>query len=128
MKKFLILIFLSGLNFGCELEESPSYALIENTLPEGGAALEYDPNENSLKNVDAVRAGLSGEDAQKFDSSLSWYGTESDFGLEKTSGKTARQLLDIVNCLKQASTRDQQEACFANPNPGKASFSKSLGG
>lgn len=112
MKKLLILIFLSCLNFGCELEERSSYAPIANTLPEGGATLEYDPNKNSLKNVDAVRASLGGDDAQKFDSSLSWYGTESDFGLEKTSGKTARQLIDIVNCLKQSPTKDQQEACF----------------
>ncbi|OMH39406.1 hypothetical protein [Motiliproteus sp. MSK22-1] len=111
MRKRVTLTCLSILIVGCELKQRPSYAPLENTLPPGGPTIQYDPD-SSFKNIDKISATLSDEDSKKFGRSLGWYGTESDFSLEKIDGKTARQSVEIVNCLKQAETKEQQAGCF----------------
>ena len=111
MRKRVTLICLSFLTVGCDLEQHRAYAPIENTLPSGGLTVQYDPD-SSFKNIDKISATLSDEDSQKFNRSLGWYGTESDFSLEKLDGKTARQSVEIVNCLKRAGTKERQAGCF----------------
>lgn len=111
MKKYTLSVLIIFVLFACSLEERPSYKAYENTLPEQGATLQYDP-EDGLTNLDRVKAGLQEGDLTKFNRSLEWYGTESHFGLEKIGGKTARELVDVVNCLKQNEPNQQGAACF----------------
>lgn len=110
MKNITLAILLSIAAVGCSLEEHPSQTVLENTLPEGGPTVEYDPA-TSFTNIDQVTMNLNALNTEKFNASLGWYGTESSFGLVKLDGKTAREVVDIVNCLKKAE-KEQQSACF----------------
>lgn len=111
MKHFIILAVWSLLLSACSLEERPPYTVYENTLPAHGPTIQHDP-EAGLVNLDQVTAGLEGDDLTKFNRSLEWYGTESQFGLDRIEGNTARQLVDVVNCLKQETPERQEAACF----------------
>ncbi|BFM15699.1 hypothetical protein R50073_18820 [Maricurvus nonylphenolicus] len=110
MTRTVLFLFAFSIVLGCSLEERPPYESIENTLPAGGVAIAYDPA-SSFTNIPEVQEALTEEQKAVFTSSLSWYGTESNHGLEKLSGKTAKQLVDIVNCLKTSDSQ-QQERCF----------------
>lgn len=110
MKNITFAMLLAVATVGCSLEERPSPNVLENTLPEGGPTVEYDPA-TSFTNIDQVTTNLNAPNAEKFNASLGWYGTESSFGLMKLDGKTAREVVDIVNCLKKAD-KEQQPACF----------------
>lgn len=109
MKKILTIIFVTLL-LGCSQDEHPSYKPIENNLPSGGPSINYDPN-SSLTNISDIESFLNEKDATVFARSLSWYGTESNFGFEYIHNKTAKELVDIVNCLKISDPNNQKE-CF----------------
>ncbi|WP_444996419.1 hypothetical protein [Aliikangiella sp. IMCC44359] len=110
MKNIILVMLLSIVVVGCSLEEQPSQAVLENTLPEGGPTIKYD-SATSFTNIDQITSNLSAPNAEKFNASLGWYGTESNFGLMKLDGKTAKEVIDIVNCLKKAEKK-QQLICF----------------
>lgn len=110
MKNITLAILLSVATVGCSLEERSSQTVLENTLPEGGPTVEYDPA-TSFTNIDQITTNLNASNTEKFNASLGWYGTESNFALVKLDGKTAREVVDIVNCLKKAE-KEQQPACF----------------
>ena len=110
MRNVAFAILLSMALFGCSLEERPSWAAIENTLPQGGPTVHYEPS-SGLSNVGEVSDHLTDSDALKFNASLGWYGTESVHDLKRLDGKTAREVIDIVNCLKVAE-KESQIACF----------------
>ena len=103
---FLLTIFIAA----CYEEERPSYDVVENLLPKGGPTIKYSP-ENSLENVEELRSFLNKESVKIFDDSLSWYGTESSYGLDRIHGKTAKQIVNTVNCLK-STTKDQRSTCL----------------
>lgn len=96
---------------GCRVEERPDYGVVENTVPAGGPTLEYSASA-SYVNVDSLSASLSGGDRAKFTESLAWFGTESTFALERLAGKTASQVVDVVNCLKRSTEERDAEKCF----------------
>ncbi|MET1257549.1 hypothetical protein [Aliikangiella maris] len=109
--RFLISLILL-VTVSCQLEERPSDAVFENSLPIGGIVIQFIPNEG-LKNIDQITQTLKKENVKIFNQSLDWYSTESDFPLSKLDGKTAKQLVDIVNCLKVANEQRQQINCFS---------------
>lgn len=109
MNKYLILIVIASL-VGCSGDEHPSYDQIKNTIPIGGETIIYNPD-TSLEKITAIQQQLTGDNRKAFDSSLSWYGTESAYGLDKIHNKTAHQLVTIVNCLK-VTPRKKQDTCF----------------
>jgi len=109
MKYLITFIFISVL-IGCSGDSFPSYAPLENTLPESGLKIDYNPS-GSLTNVQEIQNQLNDKDSEIFIKSLSWYGTESNFGFDYIHGKTAKELVDIVNCLKTNSP-EKQKACF----------------
>lgn len=111
MKYIALALLLLVTAVGCSMEEHPSQTLIENNLPVGGPQIKYDP-ESSFINIDQVTENLNASHSEKFKASLGWYGTESTFGLEKLHGKTAKEVVDIVNCLKKSEKVEQQSACF----------------
>jgi hypothetical protein len=106
MKKIIYLLVLLITVLGCE--ERPSYKPIKNTLPEGGIEINYDP-QTSLTNIQLITDSLSTENATTFERSLSWYGTESNYGFQYIHGKTSRELVDIVNCLKTSPVENQDQ-------------------
>lgn len=110
MKNISLKILLAVVTVGCSLEERPYQAAVENTLPVDGPTIEYDP-ESSFTNIDQIASTLSSLDAEKFNTSLGWYGTESSFDLARLEGKTASEVVNIVNCLKM-SEEEQRPACF----------------
>jgi len=109
MKNILSIIFISLL-IGCSSDEHPSYKPIQNNIPLGGPLINYDPN-TSLTNITEVENYLNEKNEDIFNKSLSWYGTESEFGFEYIHNKNAKQLVDIVNCLKVNSQKNQEQ-CF----------------
>ncbi|WKD49694.1 hypothetical protein [Microbulbifer spongiae] len=111
MKRYILSALIVFTLFACGLEERPSYKIYVNTLPEQGPVLQYDP-ESGLTNLAQVKAGLQERDLDKFNRSLDWYGTESHFGIERIDGKTARELVDLVNCLKKNEPNQQGATCF----------------
>lgn len=109
MKKILLLILVS-LIIGCSTDEHPSYKAMENNLQSTGPTINYDPD-SSFTNISEIQEYLSKEDSEIFTKSLSWYGTESNYGLNKIHNKNAKELVDIVNCLK-ISVASEQDKCF----------------
>lgn len=110
MRKHLLILFILTFQVGCSLEERPSYEPLQNSIPSDGIAINYDPN-SSLTNITEIQSQLSEADEKVFTASLSWFGTESDVGFDRIHGKTAKQLVDIVNCLKTTAP-DQQATCL----------------
>ncbi|WP_102795390.1 hypothetical protein [Bowmanella denitrificans] len=106
----VILILLILLNLGCVDEQRPSYQTLENRLPEGGPQIIY--RDNQLQNVAQISQSLESQHASIFERSLAWYGTESDFSLAKLDGKSARQVVETVNCLKAKTDKNDQALCF----------------
>jgi hypothetical protein len=104
------IILLPLIFIGCSFEERPSYQAYQNNIPAGGIGINYDPN-SSLTNITEIQSQLSEADEKVFTASLSWFGSESDVGFDRIHGKTAKQLVDIVNCLKTTEP-DQQSACL----------------
>ncbi|NNG01443.1 MAG: hypothetical protein HKM93_18790 [Desulfobacteraceae bacterium] len=109
MINFLLILF-SALIIGCSQDEHQSYVPIDNILKPGGPAINYDPN-SSYTNIDEIQKSLSDKESEIFNKSLSWYGTESIFKLERMHNKSAKEVVDIVNCLK-ISELSNQEKCF----------------
>lgn len=101
----LILISIVLLS-ACSFDEHASYEPLTNTLPEGGPKLLV--RDEGPVNVDKMIASLDEEDSRVFDQSLSWFGTESDLPLTTLDGKTARDIVSAVNCLKGP---DASEKC-----------------
>ncbi len=94
----------------CDIEESrPDPAPIQNILPAGGRLIEWNPTTAQL-NIEEVKAGLEAESGEVFTKSMDWYATESDLGFEYLKGKTAKQVVDMINCLKEAPP-DGQKGC-----------------
>jgi len=110
MKKHINSLLFLTLLIACSPEERPSYATYENNIPDGGIKINYDP-ETSLTNISEIQQQLNKNDEQVFISSLTWYGTESEFGFDYIHDKTAKELVDIVNCLKTTQPNLQQ-SCF----------------
>ncbi len=106
MKK-VVMFWVVSLLLGCVAEEHASYDVLKNPLPEGGPSLVYDVS-HGLTNVDALMSVLSNEHAAILNASLGWYGTESRFGLDQLHGRTARDLVRTINCLKT----EESELCF----------------
>ncbi|MEJ2455373.1 MAG: hypothetical protein P8103_14625 [Candidatus Thiodiazotropha sp.] len=112
-KRLLLLILAATLTLmaACDMEESrPSYSPIQNTLPAGGKLIEWDA-ENERLNIEQVKAELDEENGAIFSKSMDWYATESSIGFERLHGKTARQAVDLINCLKTA-TPEKQTSCL----------------
>ena len=96
----------------CTKEERPEYEIIENTLPEGGPKVEINI-ENNLMNLNEIRKFLGETNYEKFNSSISWYGTEASFPIDRILGQTPKHAVETVNCLK-TTTPEKQEACFSH--------------
>lgn len=94
----------------CSEHDSPSYDVLLNPIKGGGVVINYDPN-SSLENIAEIVSTLNEQEANIFNSSLSWYATESEFGFEHIHLKTARQLVNIVNCLK-VTDKESDSFCF----------------
>ena len=94
----------------CSSHEQETYEVFPNSIQAGGIAIDYDP-ESSLTNISKISSELGEKEADIFNKSLAWYGTESDFGFDKIHSKTARQLVNIVNCLKVTEPKSQVK-CF----------------
>jgi len=109
MLKILFFIF-TALVLGCSQDEHPSYESIENILKSGGPTINYGPN-SSYTNIAEVQNSLGEKESEIFTKSLSWYGTESNFNLDRMHNRSAKELVDIVNCLKTSETNVQEE-CF----------------
>jgi len=107
MKKIISLILVLIVS-GCSYDEHPSYKPISNSLPDGGPTINYDPN-TSLTNIPEIESYLGEKNAEIFNKSLSWYGTESNYGFEYIHNKNAKQLVDIVNCLKSSTPKDNNK-------------------
>lgn len=99
MRIFLLLGIV--LVVGCSLEEHASYEPADNNLATGGPLLVVE--QGAPVNVDEMVARLDQEELATFQKSLSWYGTESDSPMNALHGKTAYQIVDVVNCLKASS-------------------------
>lgn len=107
MKYILPIIVLLA---SCSSHDQESDEIFPNTIPAGGTAINYDP-ESSLINIPKISSELGEKEDFIFSKSLAWYGTESDFGFDKIHSKTARQLVNIVNCLK-VTEQNSQLKCF----------------
>lgn len=103
---FLFVLFATS----CSQEQHPSYEPITNNLPPDGKTIVYDPD-SSFTNIEAISRELSVEQAQTFNKSLEWYGTEASLGLDRLHGRTAKETVDIVNCLK-VTKPDNAENCL----------------
>jgi hypothetical protein len=103
----LVLVVLTA----CDIEESrPDYSPIQNTLPAGGMLIDWD-EENVHLNIEDVMKGLDEKSKAVFSKSIDWFATESEMGFEYLDGKTAKQAVDIINCLKKAPP-DKQKGCL----------------
>ncbi len=109
MLKILIAIF-TVFSLSCSSDEHPSYEIIHSNLKPGGPTINYDPNSN-LTNISEIQEYLSETDELKFTKSLAWYGTESNYGFDKIHNRNAKELVDIVNCLK-TNVKNEQVKCF----------------
>ncbi|MCL6272182.1 hypothetical protein M3P05_19870 [Sansalvadorimonas sp. 2012CJ34-2] len=110
MKRLLLLTTLVLIT-ACSGDNFPSYKSIENTIPDGGLTIDYDPN-NTLTNIPDIESQLSEDHQLIFNESLSWYGTEANFGFEYIHKKTAHELVEIVNCLKTTPPESQKTNCL----------------
>ncbi len=103
----IICVFL----YACSIEESrPKYTPFKNALLEGGETIKWKKNQGLL-NIDNIEKMLSSKDKKIFSASLGWYATESNYSFNKLSGKTAKQAVDIINCLKSTDL-NKQGNCF----------------
>ncbi len=92
----LLVIFLCSCGVD---EEKPSYKEIENTLPDSKLVIKWS-RAKGFENQSEIFDSLMDIDRDKFSQSLSWVVTESNIELPSLNGKTAKQLVDITNCLK----------------------------
>ncbi len=109
LKLFTLIIIL--LNISCSTDEHPSYETLSNNITNENLTISFD-SDKGLTNIAEIMKSLPDEQKIVFTQSLSWYGTESEFSLEKLHDKNAKELVDIVNCLKEK-TNNQTE-CFNN--------------
>lgn len=84
-----------------------------NTLPEGGIKSRYTPKQGFM-NLEAMKESLDRYERAIFDKSISWYATESEFSFTKIDAKTAKEIVDIVNCLKakRSTSIANRATCF----------------
>ncbi|MBL1274908.1 MAG: hypothetical protein COB30_002360 [Ectothiorhodospiraceae bacterium] len=95
----------------CQIDEQkPSYTTINNTLSDGGETITWKEGQGLL-NINNIQHKLNEEDKLLFSKSLEWFATESHFSFEKLSGKTEKQTVDIINCIK-LSKPNMQKSCF----------------
>lgn len=106
----IFIILFAVFSLGCSSDEHPNYEIIHNSIKSGGPTINYDP-ESSLTNIPEIQEYLGENDELIFTESLAWYGTESNFGFDKIHNKNAKELVDIVNCLKTNAV-NEQEKCF----------------
>ena len=107
MRYILPLLFVIT---ACSEHESSSYGVLLNPIQAGGIVINYDPN-SSLENIPKIISILNEQEADIFNRSLTWYATETEFGFEYIHLKTARQLVNIVNCLK-VTDKESDSLCF----------------
>jgi len=108
--KYSFLIICVSL-YACSSEESrPKYDPFKNTLVEGGETIKWNKNQG-LVNIDNVEKMFYPKDKKIFSASLEWYATESNYSFNKLSEKTAKQTVDIINCLKSTDL-NKQDNCF----------------
>ena len=96
MKYLLATLFILT---ACSENDQESYSVLINPIKAGGAVINFDPD-STFTNIPEITESLSEREGEIFNKSLAWYGVESDFELERLHSKTARQLVNIVNCLK----------------------------
>lgn len=103
-----LVISLFLISPACQTKESrPPYDSFENTLSMGGETIQWSRNDGFL-NIVTIENNLSGKNLFIFSKSLEWYATESDLNPEYLSGKTAKQVVDIVNCIKKNEPESQR--------------------
>ncbi len=85
----------------------------KNTLPTTGTKTIYFANDGFV-NIDTLNNELSKKQREIFSSSISWYATEAELALTELNNKSARQIVDIVNCLKsnRASNLTTKQNCL----------------
>lgn len=76
-----------------------SYEPITSDIAGGGPRLEVNADGEPV-NMQTLIASLDEAGADTFNQSLSWFGTESQLPLTSLDGKTAKEVVDLVNCLK----------------------------
>ena len=104
----IIMVILATM--GCSVKESrPTYGILENNVPTDSIRIEWNID-GGLVNINNIEKSLSPESKATFSRSLGWYGTEGQHSLEKLNGLTAKQLVDVVNCLKSKPKKGMQ--CF----------------
>jgi hypothetical protein len=108
VRKLLILTIFTLVFSSCSIEEYASYEQFQNNIPPDGIRINYDPD-SSLTNIEEINSELKGDDKDVFTKSLAWFGTESEYGFEMIHGKTARELVNIVNCLKKTSPKEKSK-------------------
>ncbi|MBM7074362.1 hypothetical protein JQC92_20435 [Shewanella sp. 202IG2-18] len=102
---------------GCSAQQSNIYEKLNqsytNILPVYGTRSEYTPTDGFI-NLEVMESELNTESEIIFKESVSWYATESDFPFTKLNNKTAKEIVDIVNCLKKKkqSNTKERSVCF----------------
>ncbi|MEJ2691755.1 MAG: hypothetical protein P8166_01575 [Candidatus Thiodiazotropha sp.] len=108
---FAVFVLLTA----CDIQEKrPSYRPLKNSVSSGDLLIQWS-KEQGLLNIDDIEARLSDEDRQVFSQSLEWYATESDYGVERLAGKSAKQAVDAINCLKVALPENPQSCMNGDP-------------
>ncbi len=111
---FLIVILSVFVGTSCKIEESrPTYDPISNDLPSEGTLIKWD-QKDGFTNMKEVENSLNSKHRVKFNNSMSWLATESDLNLSLLSGKTARETVDIANCLKTSNPNTANKCVHSN--------------
>jgi hypothetical protein len=111
LKSTILTGAILALSAGCGISSSgQDSGPLQNTLPIGGKLLEQN-KESGLLNIDDVEGNLDERSLDIFRKSLEWYAAETDLGLEHFIGMTARQSVDLVNCIK-TSPPESQDGCL----------------
>jgi len=111
-KKYIALIFAASFAIvipACDMEDPrPDYDPMTNNIPEGGELIEWH-TEQGLLNIADIEKDLGIKNRETFSQSIGWYATESNVGFDRLSGKTARQAVDMINCLKTTVLKNQKK-------------------
>lgn len=103
---YLLPIILVILLSSCGIkEERPNYNIINNTIPASDLRILW--NNNGFVNQENIVNSLNSHDQEIFLQSLSWISTESNINLVLLHEKSAKELVDIANCLK--SSKDERK-------------------
>ncbi len=104
---FLLMVFI----FSCSVnEERPNYNIIENTIPNSNLVIKWSKS-LGFENQNKILSSLGEKDREKFSQSFSWVSTESNIKLATLNGKSAKEFVDLVNCLKSSKLESE---CVGN--------------